>query len=307
MDDIKQVVIWGHKLHSHTHSYIHNAFFIAFKHLGYKTIWLDENDNISNIDFSNTLFLTEGSTDTNIPIRNDCYYVLHNCECNKYNILEKKRVLIIQVFTTDVFFGRTIEKIDDFIYYTPIINNQYSILYMPWATDLLPEQIQNNIDEYDIKIKPKFVLNFVGMMTNEWEIVKVFCKKTNIQFKNVGGFSQNVEISENQKLIQESLIAPSIQTKWQCEKGYIPCRIFKNISYGKMGITNNKYVSKLFSNKIIYDDNIFNALTKRLFFEKNNFQLKKSIVINQMQYIKEKHTYLNRINIILSLLFKQNN
>ena len=169
MDDIKQVVIWGHKLHSHTHSYIHNAFFIAFKHLGYKTIWLDENDNISNIDFSNTLFLTEGSTDTNIPIRNDCYYVLHNCECNKYNILEKKRVLIIQVFTTDVFFGRTIEKIDDFIYYTPIINNQYSILYMPWATDLLPEQIQNNIDEYDIKIKPKFVLNFVGMMTNEWE------------------------------------------------------------------------------------------------------------------------------------------
>lgn len=28
--DIKQVVIWGHKLHTHTHSYIHNAF---LKHL----------------------------------------------------------------------------------------------------------------------------------------------------------------------------------------------------------------------------------------------------------------------------------
>jgi hypothetical protein len=307
MDNIKQVVIWGHKLHSHTHSYIHNAFFIAFTHLGYQTIWLDKNDNISSIDFSNTLFLTEGATDINIPIRNDCYYILHNCQLDKYNILEKKRVLIIQVFTTDIFLGRTIEKIDELIYYTPIINNQYSILYMPWATDLLPEQIQNNIDEYDRKIKPKFILNFIGMMTNEWEIVKTFCKKTNIHFKNVGGFSQNVEITENEKLIQESLIAPSIQTKWQCEKGYIPCRIFKNISYGKMGITNNEYVSKLFLNKIIYDNNIFNALTKGLFFEKNNFQLKKSIVINQMQYVKEKHTYLNRINTILFLLSKQNN
>jgi Lrp/AsnC family transcriptional regulator for asnA, asnC and gidA len=35
MDTIKKVVIWGHKLHSHTHSYIHNGFYIAFKHLGY--------------------------------------------------------------------------------------------------------------------------------------------------------------------------------------------------------------------------------------------------------------------------------
>lgn len=31
MTEIKKVVIWGHKLHSHTHSYIHNAFYNAFK------------------------------------------------------------------------------------------------------------------------------------------------------------------------------------------------------------------------------------------------------------------------------------
>ena len=34
-------------------------------------------------------------------------------------------------------------------------------------------------------------------------------------------------------LIQESIIAPALQTDWQVEHEYIPCRIFKNISYGK--------------------------------------------------------------------------
>ena len=28
---INKIIIWGHPLHSHTHSYIHNGFFIAFK------------------------------------------------------------------------------------------------------------------------------------------------------------------------------------------------------------------------------------------------------------------------------------
>ena len=44
--DIKKVVIWGHKLYSHTHSFIHSGFFKAFKHLGYDTYWFDNNDNI---------------------------------------------------------------------------------------------------------------------------------------------------------------------------------------------------------------------------------------------------------------------
>jgi hypothetical protein len=102
MNNIKQVVLWGHKLHSHTHSYIHNAFYIAFKHLGYKTLWLDNKDNyetkdfsqplflnenneINTIDFTNTLFITEGQVDQNIPILSTAYYILHNCNMDKYS------------------------------------------------------------------------------------------------------------------------------------------------------------------------------------------------------------------------------
>lgn len=91
MLEIKQVVLWGHKLHSHTHSYIHGAFVKAFEYKGYKTLWLDNNDNINNIDFNNSLFITEGQVDKNIPIRNDCYYVLHNCDGSKYANIPKKK------------------------------------------------------------------------------------------------------------------------------------------------------------------------------------------------------------------------
>ena len=39
-----KVVIWGHPLYSHTHSYVHEAYNKAFKHLGYDTYWFHDGD-----------------------------------------------------------------------------------------------------------------------------------------------------------------------------------------------------------------------------------------------------------------------
>ena len=97
---VKKVVLWGHKLHSHTHSYIHWGFSRAFQHLGYETHWFDARDNVSTFDFSNSLFITEGQVDQNIPIRDDCYYIIHNCRPDKYrNLLSNGHAIILQVYT----------------------------------------------------------------------------------------------------------------------------------------------------------------------------------------------------------------
>src|SRR5690349_5990415 len=88
-----KVVIWGHKLHTHTHSYIHSGFYEGFKHLGYATYWFDDADDVSDFNFSNTLFLTEGQVDKKIPLRADCIYLLHNCTDPKYRILERKNTI----------------------------------------------------------------------------------------------------------------------------------------------------------------------------------------------------------------------
>jgi hypothetical protein len=73
--EIDKVVIWGHKLHTHTHSYIQAAFHKGFEHLGYKVYWFDDKDNEENFDFSNSFFFTVAENDNNVPIRDDCYYV----------------------------------------------------------------------------------------------------------------------------------------------------------------------------------------------------------------------------------------
>jgi hypothetical protein len=129
-----KVVIWGHKLHSHTHSYIHNAFYIAFTHLGYPTYWLDDAEELSDFDFRNTLFITEGQVDRQIPLRKDCSYMLHNCTDTKYRMLPKKNVISFQVYTDSIFSVPNLVKLDTCLYY----DLAGRCLYMPWATDLLP-------------------------------------------------------------------------------------------------------------------------------------------------------------------------
>ena len=70
-----------------------------------------------------------------------------------------------------------------------------------------------------------------------------------------------------------------------------------------MGITNNSTVNDLFGNKIIYHNDINTCLEMGLQFEKNSKEYKKAKVIELMNFVKEKHTYVNRINLIFKYLF----
>ena len=306
-NNIKKVIIWGHKLYSHTHGFIHTSFFKTFKHLGYHTYWFDNNDTLDSFDFSDSLFLTEGQVDSKIPLRNDCYYILHNVQEEKYRNsgVDKDKVLIIQVFTKDCLKRNELE-LEKCIHYTKSTSDtSYSILYFPWATDLLPHEINENIKDYDnVNVSQK--IYFVGSaIAKTNEVISTFCKNNNLEFVQQGGFdNNNVDTKTNQKYISESIIAPSIQgDTWQVNVGYIPCRIFKNISYGKMGITNNETVYELFEKKIIYHPDMYQCLELGLKFENNNSKYKKEKVVELMNFVKEKHTYINRVNLIMKYLF----
>lgn len=293
----KKVVLWGHKLHNGTHSYIHYAFFKAFKHLGYDTYWFDANDDVSNIDFTNSLFITEGNAHSNIPLRSDCRYVLHNCDPSKYKkLFEEKCCMILQVYTHDVL-KRDVIKMDDCIYY----QFDSDIMYMPWATDLLPHEI-DAIKKQVPSFKKEKMVCWVGTIWDgaDGNRSKIdpfgrACQQQSIEFRQFGHLSADQNIS----LIQHSYMAPALQGQWQCEVGYIPCRIFKNISYGQMGITNSKTVSDLFKGKIVYNED-----TYQLFFDaqKRIKTLKDNELLELMDFVKEKHTYLNRIDHIFNFL-----
>jgi len=295
-----KVVIWGHPLHSHTHSYIHAAFFKAFKHLGYETYWVSTPEELKNIDIHNALFLTEGQVDDKMPKRLDCYYILHNWNPNNYQeLFSHNRCILLQVYTHDCL-RYSFQKIDDYIY----CDDEQKLIFMPWATDLLPEEIDRIKKHLIFSRQNNNNINWIGTIGkgrfgNHEEIddFKRACTENNIYFRHI----THAPMEENISLIQTSYMSPAIQGPFQCEKGYIPCRIFKNISYGQWGITNNKTVYDLFKGKIIY-----NSDTYQLFYDAQNYIKNASAddLYELMDFVKNNHTYINRIETLLTFMKK---
>lgn len=289
----KNVIIWGYPLHSHTHSYIHNAFFKAFKLLGFETYWFNniEEDAKRANNISNAIYLTEGQVDSFIPIKEDCAYVTHNCNSLKYGDVRR---LGIQVATMRNPRLKDIENIAPLTYY----DNDNRILYFTWGTDLLPTEF----DFENVLITPKEnKVYWVGTISNNGKFeniseIKPFqedCSRNGIEFIH----SKGVSPEENIVLVKKSYISPTIVGKWQKEVGFIPCRIFKNISYGELGVTNSEEIKRIFGDLVVYESNTGNMIET---IGKERFN--KERIISAMKYIQENHTYINRVNDILKVL-----
>jgi hypothetical protein len=290
---IKKVIIWGHKLDTNTFSYINWAFHRAFKHLGYDAYWFDNNDDVSNFDFSNSLFITEGQVDQKIPLRKDCFYILHNCCGDKYKQLKDVgHTIILQVYTHDCI-ERNVTWLGNCMCY----DMTSGVIYLPWATDLLPHEIEQNKQNTRTSRKKNEVV-YAGTMCggefgniNQINPFRKAAAENNISFNHVRECSCSMET--NIDLVENAYMAPAIQGEWQVRKGYIPCRIFKNISYGAFGITNSKTVYDLFQGKIVYNPDEY-----QLFYDVK--EKLDNLDINElyelMDFVKEKHTYINRIH-----------
>jgi hypothetical protein len=293
------VVIWGHKNTGHTHSYIHGAFYKAFKHLGYDAYWVDTVDELKGVNLSNTLFLTEGQVEKGIPIRSDGTYILHNSTSPQN--YKGSHFVTIQVYTHDV------DKLSNLVTLSPFIIADYpgKVLYMPWATDLLPHEI-DQIKTTIPFIKKGNDIWWVGTVgegefgnVNEINPFIKACKENNIDFRISNPWVRGISTEEHIKKIQTSFMAPTIVGTWQKKQGYIPCRIFKNISYGQWGITNSKTAYEILERKITYNPN-----TYKLFYDAllavTNLDLRKHFEV--MDFVRDNHTYINRIETILNFI-----
>jgi hypothetical protein len=99
-------------------------------------------------------------------------------------------------------------------------------------------------------------------------------------------------------LIRNSFICPDFRSDWHLQCGYIPCRIQKNISYGRVQGTNSPFIKEAFGDYVVYGgtpETLYNNLIDAERGGKINMK-------EAMQFIKDKHTYINRINNILKFL-----
>ncbi len=291
--EYKNVIIWGHPLYSHTQSYIHNAFFRAFKELGFNTYWFDnteENAKKAN-DIGAAIYSTEGQVDSFIPLRSDCAYVTHNCEPAKYIGMRR---LGIQVATMSNSILPSLKVMSPLTYY----DEQGHLLYFVWATDLLPREF----DFDSVLAAPKEdVAYWIGTIAisgpfeniSEINPFKDDCDSKGIKFEQV----TKVSIKENKELINKSYIAPTIVGKWQKEVGFMPCRIFKNMSYGELGVTNSYDVKKEFGDLVVYESD-----TSKMIETVGDERFNEERIKEGMRYVQQNHTYINRVKNILKVL-----
>ena len=293
-----KVIIWGHKKNGHTHGYIHKSYFKAFSKMGYETYWFDDNDNVSGFNFDNCIFLTEDQVQKKIPLNKTSKYILHHTDLNKYiqnNISFINLANYLKSCDNGVsayHVENSVEKINDCCFW----DNKTKTIYQPWATNLTPDEI--NIDDIPKYNDNESDVYYIGTSHDNSNKIVEFSnsiKKYNKNFIVKNGVSDE----ENMELIKKSLISADIRSDWHIECGYLPCRIFKNISYGRLTGTNSENVKKIFGDYVIYDDKIENLFDKIIQEEKINDLSK---IRSAMNFIKNNHTYFNRIKNLLQLL-----
>ena len=290
-------VIWGHPHYSHTHSYIHYGYYKAALSLGWDVLWLPNTPDSARIIPSSTkgyLFFTEGQVDSHMPKNSDAFYVLHNCDQTPYKHIPDQQKLIQPVFTKDVYGRSTVPVKDDLFEFWQADANT---LYVPWATDLLPDEIDENIrnvsaGRLNVERKALFLGSVSGGEHGNTDQIYQFrdgCYALNIPFET--SMSTVVEQSDSIRQVQQALIAPSIVGRWQKEKGYIPCRIFKTISYGCLGITNSREAYEVVGKHAVYNPDE-RALAGDALARVDD----RAFRLDAMRFVRDHHTYLNRID-----------
>jgi hypothetical protein len=318
----KRVVIWGYPLYSHTHSYVHDAYYKAFKYLGYEVYWFHDNDYPINFDFNNCLFIGEGFADKNIPINDtSCYMIMYCPSPVKYTnagrYIDIRMAAVdfkdhIQEYSLDkekseklgpavYFVKKTNQKVRIVNDYVDYEIDDFDKVYISWASNLLPTEF----DENDIYINRENIIYYSGTISGNGicENLSNFipfinaCNRKGINFSHNDPWSNPLSTEEVIRRTKTSILGVDIRGPQHLKQRLLTCRVFKNISYGHLGLTNSEEIYNELQGNCIYNENTEQLLDDGLTNVQNYNMIKSGF-----QLVKENHTYINRVNSLLSIL-----
>lgn len=320
----QKIIIWGYPLYSHTHSYTHEAFYKGFKYLGYDTYWFDDKNFPSDFDFTNCVFWTEGFADENIPLNDSSTYFVHVAKNpKKYLDAGVKRFIDVRnntVWISDHVYTYTmdkdkLQKVGPCCYYEPKTSEKiqfknhyheyetddYDKFYISWAANALPEEFNFNDVYLPRENKIYFLGNLspIGVCENRSNFDPFIneCRNNGVLFFHNDPWGNPLPNEQIIELTKKSVLGVDIRGKEHIKNGYIPCRIFKNISYGHLGMTNSKAVYDELEGHCIFNEN-----TAQLYYDAMNKKNDYEFIKSAMKYVKENHTFVSRIKSIMSIL-----
>jgi hypothetical protein len=201
--------------------------------------------------------------------------------------------MLLQVYNNIVNTIPDIEKWAPVTYF----DKNTKTLYQPWGTNLLSKEFK----------KPVFRKNrlvfWIGSVWNDTlgrgnveqiKELKLALKKNHLYFIHLRFIPDWL----NMFFIRLSRIAPAVAGKFQVDVDYLPCRVFKNISYGQLGITNITKFKDILGEFFIDGSNIEDMIKKSLSLSKSEYI---DIIEHQQDIIKE-YTYKNAMENIFKVL-----
>lgn len=291
----QKIIIWGLPLHSHTHSYIHDSFFHAFKSMEYDAHWItDTQAHVDNSFLDNAIVIVCGMDCSTLPINNTAFYVLHNTDDAKFK--QHDNWMKLQVYTKDALLKeRKTERLAAFTYWQP----NERCLYQPWATDLLPsEMIYEPVPAPEINKDIIWVGSVTDGMQGNINQLQAYAQEA-MKLLNINvSVSRGISKQDSIKTLRASRHAPTIVGQWQCDHHYVPCRMFKNISYGQPTFSNSEVIKEVSGDKFFEPDCAKLASKTEEYLKNRDFDLERHII----NIVRTEHTYVNRSQRILDIV-----
>lgn len=292
--DIKRLVIWGLRKKYHTHRHIHQSFYKNAKKLGLDVIWVeDEMSSQKYIQSGDLIIAAEvhgkmvpqktRSEDYHLPVRDDVFYCLHNYRHDLFtNKLRQDQYINLQFYSNEPEFSVDEE------YWSPvtIFDKATQTLYQPWGTDLLASEFKPPV------FNRNRLVFWIGSIWNDSQNrgnieaiaeLKKALSKHNLKFWHLRFIPDFLNLF----FIRQARVAPAIAGRHQVKVDYLPCRVFKNISYGQLGITNVPKFKELLGESAIPGDTIEQLIDNALQLDEAGYKQK---VIEQQAAIKQ-YTY----------------
>ncbi len=281
----KRFVLWGMKGDAGGDSFrhVHRHYKHALWRLGKDVVWWgDDPDNRELLESGDIVFAVDvASNHLGHPV-DGVTYVLHNFgpAAQVWEGLSPENSLRLQGYTNacerwgvEWDAGRRFDK-------------EGRILFQPWGTDLLAEEFHAPIFEGRSEEIPFVGSIWDGDGQGNMEAISEL-KEITAAHRLVFRHYTHIDDATNVNVVRKARLAPAITGTWQVENDYLPCRVFKNVSYGALALTNVPFFRRLFEGCFTSYGSVSQIITDALQLTEDEYLE----LVREQQEVVKRYTY----------------
>jgi hypothetical protein len=332
----RRVLLHGYRTPAHTHHWVMWAIERAWAHIlqdrpDVELRWVGSRTPLAESELRGAVVwgnLNVDRVDYTLPIVPDACYVMHDHHPGRRladdyaEHVASGRGLLYEVFRGhDDADARPVDELPAHTW-----SPARGVACITWGTDLLPAEIAENRARV-LAAPPRRPPGDVVFVGSAWRnnaddlaALAEAAVERGLRFVHHGRVMQRVRWPEhpgvvshdgslshddNVRLVREALVAPAFQGLAQLpnpdDRGnYVPCRIYKNVSYGAPPVTNNPTVKALLGDGVALGRTPGEMLDAALAALAADPQQRTLEAL--MAEVARRHTYLSRVELLMRLL-----